>query len=29
MQDLLYIVLFVAGWVLFTKYLLPKLGVQT
>ena len=29
MQNLLYIVLFVVGWVLFTKYLLPKLGVPT
>ena len=29
MQDLLYIILFVAGWLFLTKYLLPKLGVST
>ena len=29
MKELLYIVLFVVGWIFFTRYLLPKLGVQT
>jgi hypothetical protein len=29
MQDWLYIVLFVVGWLVLTQYLLPKLGVPT
>ncbi len=29
MQDWLYIILFVVGWLLLTQWLLPKLGVPT
>jgi hypothetical protein len=29
MQDWLYIVLFVVGWLVLTQWLLPKLGVPT
>jgi len=29
MQGLLYIILFVVGWLFLTQYLLPKLGVST
>jgi hypothetical protein len=29
MQDWLYIILFVVGWLFVTQYLLPKLGVPT
>jgi hypothetical protein len=29
MKDLFYVLLFVAGWVFLTQYLLPKLGVPT
>jgi len=29
MADWIYIVLFIAGWVFLTQYLLPKLGVPT
>lgn len=29
MQDWLYIILFVVGWLVLTQWLLPKLGVPT
>lgn len=29
MRDWLYIILFVVGWLLLTRYVLPKLGVPT
>jgi len=29
MQDWLYIILFVVGWLALTQWLLPKLGVPT